>query len=172
MDGYHGGTRSLSALPPAADIVPFNGVGRLNEIRANPADISQAVAPLGANGFNIPSLRNPGHQRRRAASFCHGCGTARRLDCVSAIDRPDDAGVPVSSRTTSYGAGWFATSPPGSTNRDHLLDGLYPCQRAAVERHIKDIIPLGIGRHSHGVCAEGASGETGRCPVHRGTPGS
>ena len=30
--------------------------GRVNEIRANPADIGQAVAPLGANGFNIPSL--------------------------------------------------------------------------------------------------------------------
>jgi|GEM_PF-3579347 len=30
--------------------------GRVNEIRTNPADISQAIAPLGANGFNIPSL--------------------------------------------------------------------------------------------------------------------
>jgi mono/diheme cytochrome c family protein len=30
--------------------------GRVNEIRANSADISQAIAPLGANGFNIPSL--------------------------------------------------------------------------------------------------------------------
>lgn len=30
--------------------------GRVNEIRFNGADISQAVAPLGANGFNTPSL--------------------------------------------------------------------------------------------------------------------
>jgi hypothetical protein len=30
--------------------------GRVNEIRANAADPSQAIAPLGANGFNIPSL--------------------------------------------------------------------------------------------------------------------
>jgi cytochrome c peroxidase len=30
--------------------------GRQNEIRSNPADIGQAVVPLGANGFNIPSL--------------------------------------------------------------------------------------------------------------------
>ncbi len=30
--------------------------GRVNEIRSNSADISQAIAPLGANGFNIPSL--------------------------------------------------------------------------------------------------------------------
>jgi hypothetical protein len=30
--------------------------GRVNEIRFNAADISQAIAPLGANGFNIPSL--------------------------------------------------------------------------------------------------------------------
>jgi hypothetical protein len=30
--------------------------GRTNEIRFNGADISQAIAPLGLNGFNIPSL--------------------------------------------------------------------------------------------------------------------
>ena len=30
--------------------------GRTNEIRFNGADLSQAIAPLGANGFNIPSL--------------------------------------------------------------------------------------------------------------------
>src|SRR5262249_40879944 len=30
--------------------------GRVNEIRFNGADVSQAIAPLGANGFNIPSL--------------------------------------------------------------------------------------------------------------------
>jgi len=35
---------------------PNSAGGRVNEIRANPADISQAIAPLGANGFNIPSL--------------------------------------------------------------------------------------------------------------------
>jgi hypothetical protein len=32
------------------------GGGRTNEIRFNAADISQAIAPLGANGINIPSL--------------------------------------------------------------------------------------------------------------------
>ena len=32
------------------------GGGRINEVRFNGADISQAIAPLGANGFNIPSL--------------------------------------------------------------------------------------------------------------------
>ena len=30
--------------------------GRTNEIRTNAADVSQAIVPLGANGFNIPSL--------------------------------------------------------------------------------------------------------------------
>jgi len=35
---------------------PNAGGGRVNEIRANPADVGQAVAPLGANGLNIPSL--------------------------------------------------------------------------------------------------------------------
>ena len=32
------------------------GGGRVNEIRTNAADPGQAIAPLGANGFNIPSL--------------------------------------------------------------------------------------------------------------------
>ena len=32
------------------------GGGRTNEIRSNLADIGAAAAPLGANGFNIPSL--------------------------------------------------------------------------------------------------------------------
>lgn len=35
---------------------PNSAGGRVNEIRFNGADISQAIAPLGANGFNIPSL--------------------------------------------------------------------------------------------------------------------
>jgi hypothetical protein len=34
----------------------FTTTGRTNEIRANAADPGQAIAPLGANGFNIPSL--------------------------------------------------------------------------------------------------------------------
>src|SRR5262249_33287179 len=34
----------------------FTATGRTNELRPNPADIEQAIAPLGANGFNIPSL--------------------------------------------------------------------------------------------------------------------
>ena len=32
------------------------GGGCTNEVRFNAADISQAISPLGANGFNIPSL--------------------------------------------------------------------------------------------------------------------
>jgi hypothetical protein len=32
------------------------GGGRVNEIRSDPGDIGRAVNPLGANGFNIPSL--------------------------------------------------------------------------------------------------------------------
>ncbi len=48
--------------PPQAPGVLLNvgtftlGGGRVNEVRANAADVSQAVAPLGANGFNTPSL--------------------------------------------------------------------------------------------------------------------
>ena len=32
------------------------GGGRVNELRFSAADISQVINPLGANGFNIPSL--------------------------------------------------------------------------------------------------------------------
>jgi hypothetical protein len=35
---------------------PNAPAGRVNEIRFNGADISQAIAPLGAAGFNVPSL--------------------------------------------------------------------------------------------------------------------
>jgi YVTN family beta-propeller protein len=35
---------------------PNSAGGRVNEIRFSGADVSQAIAPLGANGFNIPSL--------------------------------------------------------------------------------------------------------------------
>ena len=36
------------------------GGGRTNEVRFNGADISQAINPLGGNGFNIPSLLSVG----------------------------------------------------------------------------------------------------------------
>jgi len=36
--------------------IPNAAGGRVNEIRVNPADPGNAIAPLGANGFNIPSL--------------------------------------------------------------------------------------------------------------------
>jgi len=39
-----------------ANVGTFIATGRENEIRSNPADISQAIAPLGAIGFNMPSL--------------------------------------------------------------------------------------------------------------------
>src|SRR5205823_14296381 len=35
---------------------PNSAGGRVNEIRVNPADPGQAIAPLGPNGFNVPSL--------------------------------------------------------------------------------------------------------------------
>jgi hypothetical protein len=49
-------------LPPGqfpgvlVNVGTFTTTGRFNEIRFNPADVSQAINPLGANGFNIPSL--------------------------------------------------------------------------------------------------------------------
>src|SRR5262249_35257991 len=41
---------------PATPSPPKAGGGRANETRAHPAAPGQAIAPLGANGFNIPSL--------------------------------------------------------------------------------------------------------------------
>jgi hypothetical protein len=38
----------------------FAPAGRSNEIRSNPADVAQAIAPLGADGFNVPSLLSVG----------------------------------------------------------------------------------------------------------------
>jgi cytochrome c peroxidase len=38
------------------DVGTFTLAGRANEVRFNAADVSQAIGPLGANGFNIPSL--------------------------------------------------------------------------------------------------------------------
>src|SRR5205814_10043518 len=35
---------------------PNSAGGRVNEVRFNAADVSQAIAPLAANGFNIPSI--------------------------------------------------------------------------------------------------------------------
>jgi YVTN family beta-propeller protein len=56
-------TRTQGPLPKFPGVLVNVGTftanspgGRVNEIRFNGADISQAIAPLGANGFNIPSL--------------------------------------------------------------------------------------------------------------------
>ena len=50
--------RATSAQPAVlTNVGTFTlGGGRTNEVRFNGADISQAINPLGANGFNIPSL--------------------------------------------------------------------------------------------------------------------
>ncbi len=45
-----------AVLTNVGTFTPNSPGGRVNEIRFNAADISQAIAPLGANGFNIPSL--------------------------------------------------------------------------------------------------------------------
>jgi mono/diheme cytochrome c family protein len=51
--------------------------GRTNEIRFNGADLSQAIAPLGANGFNIPSLLSV----HETAPYFYN-GLAQTLDAV------------------------------------------------------------------------------------------
>jgi YVTN family beta-propeller protein len=50
---------------------------QLNEIRSNPADISQSIGPLGANGFNPPSLLSV----HETAPYFHS-GAAQTLDDV------------------------------------------------------------------------------------------
>ena len=49
-------TQGANVLSNVGTFAPNTAGGRVNEIRFNGADISQAIAPLGANGFNIPSL--------------------------------------------------------------------------------------------------------------------
>jgi YVTN family beta-propeller protein len=50
------GAELLAELTNVGTFAPNAPGGRVNEIRSSPADISQAIAPLGANGFNPPSL--------------------------------------------------------------------------------------------------------------------
>jgi DNA-binding beta-propeller fold protein YncE len=49
-------TKSQPQLGVLQKVGTFTLAGRVNELRVNPADISVAADPLGANGFNIPSL--------------------------------------------------------------------------------------------------------------------
>jgi len=49
-------TKSQPQLGVLQKVGTFTLDGRVNELRVNPADPSAAIAPLGANGFNIPSL--------------------------------------------------------------------------------------------------------------------
>jgi DNA-binding beta-propeller fold protein YncE len=49
-------TKSQPQLGVLQKVGTFTLAGRVNEVRVNPADASSAVDPLGANGFNIPSL--------------------------------------------------------------------------------------------------------------------
>jgi DNA-binding beta-propeller fold protein YncE len=49
-------TKSQPLLGVLRKVGTFTLAGRVNELRVNPADASVAADPLGANGFNIPSL--------------------------------------------------------------------------------------------------------------------
>jgi hypothetical protein len=60
------------------------GGGRVNEVRSNAADVSQAINPLGANGFNIPSLLSV----HESAPYFYS-GLAQTLDQV--LDGSQDA---------------------------------------------------------------------------------
>jgi len=62
--------------------------GRTNEIRFNGADISQAIAPLGANGFNIPSLLSV----NETAPYFYS-GLAQTLDQVLDGSQDGNGGV-------------------------------------------------------------------------------
>jgi uncharacterized repeat protein (TIGR01451 family) len=62
--------------------------GRVNEIRANAADPGQAIAPLGANGFNIPSLLS----LPETAPYFYS-GLAQTLDQVFDGSQDNNGGV-------------------------------------------------------------------------------
>ena len=47
---------SLGVLINVGTFTPNSAGGRVNEIRVNPADVGVSAGPLGASGFNIPSL--------------------------------------------------------------------------------------------------------------------
>ncbi len=64
------------------------GGGRTNEVRFNAADVSQAVAPLGANGFNIPSLLSVS----QTAPYYYN-GLAQTLDQVLDGSQDGNGGV-------------------------------------------------------------------------------
>lgn len=67
---------------------PNSAGGRVNEIRFNGADISQAIAPLGANGFNIPSLLSA----HETAPYFYS-GLAQTLDQVLDGSQDGNGGV-------------------------------------------------------------------------------
>ncbi|MBI3928349.1 MAG: beta-propeller fold lactonase family protein [Armatimonadetes bacterium] len=69
-----GNNQGVGGLGVLLDVGTFLGT-RLNEIRFNPADISQRIAALGANGFNIPSLLS----LHTTAPYFHN-GMAETLD--------------------------------------------------------------------------------------------
>jgi YVTN family beta-propeller protein len=68
----------------------FNQAGRQNEVRFNAADISQAIAPLGANGFNVPSLLSV----HETAPYFYS-GLAQTLDEVLNGSRDGNGGMRV-----------------------------------------------------------------------------
>ncbi len=70
------------------DVGTFALNGRKNEIRFNAADISQAIAPLGAAGFNIPSLLSV----HATAPYFYS-GTARSLENVLDGSQDGNGGV-------------------------------------------------------------------------------
>ena len=75
---------SLGVLINVGTFVANSPGGRVNEIRVNPADASQAVAPLGFNGFNVPSLLSVSE----TAPYYYS-GLAQTLDAV--LDGSQDA---------------------------------------------------------------------------------
>jgi hypothetical protein len=75
---------SPGVLVNVGTFVANSAGGRVNELRVNPADVGQAVAPLGANGFNIPSLLSIAE----TAPYYYS-GLAQTLDAV--LDGSQDA---------------------------------------------------------------------------------
>jgi hypothetical protein len=92
----------------------FTQTGRTNEIRFNAADVSQAIAPLGANGFNIASLLSA----HETAPYFYS-GLAQTLDQV--LDGSQDGN--------------------GGTRHHFVADATQRAQLVAFLRSIDDATP-------------------------------
>ncbi len=105
------------ALFEVGTFTPDSAGGRINEVRFNPADPSQIVPALGANGFNIPSLLSVG---ATAPYFYSGLAPALANVIDGSADASADAAPPLGGLDFAK----VHAVPDVSTNRKDLVSFL------------------------------------------------